>query len=155
MQIILKKPKNSTKNKKILGRGTSSGKGSTCGRGDKGQKSRSGYSKRFGFEGGQMPLIRRLPKKGFTSRKNLNELIFNLDYFDKNFKDGDKVSLDFFKNKYSKNVESVKILSDGKISKKLNFDSKNIKFSKKALEVLEKVGCVINKEKEVLKKEEK
>ena len=57
----------STKNRKRLGRGRGSGTGKTAGRGHKGQKSRSGYSSRIGFEGGQMPLIRRVPKRGFTN----------------------------------------------------------------------------------------
>ncbi len=57
----------STKNRKRLGRGRGSGTGKTAGRGHKGQKSRSGYSRRIGFEGGQMPLIRRVPKRGFTN----------------------------------------------------------------------------------------
>jgi len=155
MQIILKKPNKSTKKKKIVGRGTSSGMGSTCGRGDNGQKSRSGYSKRFGFEGGQMPLVRRLPKKGFTSRKNVNEMIINLDYLEKAFNDGEKVNLNYFKTKYSKNIESIKILSVGKITKKLVIESENIKFSKNALEMLKKSGCIIEEKKEVTKKEEK
>ncbi|MDQ7085098.1 MAG: 50S ribosomal protein L15 [Sulfurovum sp.] len=58
----------STKNRKRVGRGAGSGTGKTAGRGNKGQKSRSGYSKKRGFEGGQMPLYKRLPKVGFTSR---------------------------------------------------------------------------------------
>jgi len=58
----------STKNRKRVGRGQGSGTGKTAGRGNKGQKSRSGYSKKRGFEGGQMPLYKRLPKIGFTSR---------------------------------------------------------------------------------------
>ena len=68
----LKPAKGAVKNKKRLGRGPGSGQGKTAGRGHKGQKSRSGYSSRPGFEGGQMPLQRRLPKRGFVSRTKLD-----------------------------------------------------------------------------------
>jgi len=75
----LKSAKGSTKTKRRLGRGQGTGKGGTAGRGHKGQKSRSGFSKKVGFEGGQMPLQRRVPKFGFTP---LNKIVFrgiNLD----------------------------------------------------------------------------
>ena len=62
-------PAGARKKKKIVGRGTGTGKGCTCGRGTKGQKSRSGYSRQIGFEGGQMPLARRVPKRGFNNKR--------------------------------------------------------------------------------------
>ena len=65
----LRAPEGATHKKKRLGRGQGSGLGKTSGRGNKGQKSRSGYSRKRGFEGGQMPLHRRLPKRGFTREK--------------------------------------------------------------------------------------
>ena len=69
--------------KKRVGRGIASGTGKTCGRGHKGQKSRTGGKVQVGFEGGQMPLQRRLPKIGFTSRKNINTVELKYDYLDK------------------------------------------------------------------------
>ena len=69
--------------KKRVGRGIASGTGKTCGRGHKGQKSRSGGKVQTGFEGGQMPLQRRLPKIGFTSKKNVNTVELKYDYLDK------------------------------------------------------------------------
>ena len=72
-----------TTKKKRIGRGQGSGKGGTATRGHKGAKSRSGYSKKLGFEGGQMPLQRRLPKVGFTSKKNINTVELKYDYLEK------------------------------------------------------------------------
>ena len=69
--------------KKRVGRGMASGTGKTCGRGHKGQKSRTGGKVQIGFEGGQMPLQRRLPKVGFTSKKNINTVELKYDYLDK------------------------------------------------------------------------
>ena len=69
--------------KKRVGRGMASGTGKTCGRGHKGQKSRTGGKVQVGFEGGQMPLQRRLPKVGFTSTKNINTVELKYDYLDK------------------------------------------------------------------------
>src|SRR5262245_17495175 len=78
-------PKGANKKKKRLGRGPGSGQGKTAGRGQKGQKSRSGYSMRPGFEGGQMPLQRRVPKRGFTNVFKKSWLEVNLDDLDKRF----------------------------------------------------------------------
>src|SRR5438552_9153446 len=84
--------KGSTHKKKRVGRGPGTGLGKTSGRGEKGQKSRSGYSKQRGFEGGQMPLHRRLPKRGFTNifKKEWNEV--NLEVLEKVFQAGDAVT---------------------------------------------------------------
>jgi len=75
--------KESKHTKKRVGRGIASGTGKTCGRGHKGQKSRTGGKVQVGFEGGQMPLQRRLPKVGFTSKKNTNTAELKYDYLDK------------------------------------------------------------------------
>ena len=78
------KPRPGAKHRrKRLGSGESSGLGKTCGRGHKGQKSRTGGKVQVGFEGGQMPLQRRLPKVGFTSKKNINTVELKYDYLDK------------------------------------------------------------------------
>ncbi|MCS6884562.1 MAG: 50S ribosomal protein L15 [Acidobacteriota bacterium] len=85
-------PKGANKSKKRVGRGPGSGHGKTATRGNKGQKSRSGYTRMRGFEGGQMPLHRRLPKRGFTSvfKKEWNEV--NLDSLERVFESGDVVT---------------------------------------------------------------
>src|SRR5438132_4465069 len=84
--------KGSTHKKKRVGRGPGSGLGKTAGRGEKGQKSRSGYSSKIGFEGGQMPLHRRLPKRGFTNifKKRWTEV--SLEALDKNFEANEEVT---------------------------------------------------------------
>src|SRR3982751_1271179 len=78
-------PKGSTHKKKRLGRGPGSGLGKTAGRGEKGQKSRSGHSSKIGFEGGQMPLHRRLPKRGFTNIFKKQWIEVSLEALDKGF----------------------------------------------------------------------
>src|ERR1043166_9591633 len=88
----LRPAKGSTHKKKRLGRGPGTGLGKTAGRGHKGQKSRSGYSSKTGFEGGQMPLHRRLPKRGFTNifKKQWSEI--SLESLDKSFVENDEVN---------------------------------------------------------------
>ncbi|MFA7693469.1 MAG: 50S ribosomal protein L15 [Candidatus Hydrogenedentes bacterium] len=109
------------KGKKRVGRGHGSGWGKTAGRGHKGQKSRSGYTEKAGFEGGQMPLGRRLPKRGFhhENRHPFSEL--NLDVLDAAFNDGDEVTLEKLLAlgiiKSSKG--GVKLLGRGEITKRL------------------------------------
>ena len=113
----------SIKGRKRLGRGTAAGQGRTCGRGHKGQKSRSGYSRKFGFEGGQMPIQRRLPKRGFSNypfRKiyqvvNLKRLV---EVFDKAGKITPEMLLD--RGLIKKSRVPVKLLGDGKIKVALN-----------------------------------
>ena len=87
------------KERKRVGRGTGSGNGKTAGRGEKGQKSRRGYSPQRGFEGGQMPLHRRLPKRGFTNihATKLQEL--NLDFISSHFAEGETVCLESLRDK--------------------------------------------------------
>ena len=141
------------KNKKIrVGRGIGSGKGKTSGRGVKGQKSRSGVSIKS-FEGGQMPLYRRLPKRGFNPIKKAKIAILNLDKIQK-LVDSKKIDLNSQINietlKKSKIINStsnkIKILGSGDINVKINL---NIDFiSKSAKEKLEKAGGVVTLKKE-------
>ena len=80
------------KTRKRIGRGPGSGTGKTAGKGHKGQKSRSGYSRRYGFEGGQMPLVRRIPKRGFCNIFRVEYQVVNLRDLERVFADGDTVS---------------------------------------------------------------
>ena len=131
--------------KKRLGRGIGSGKGKTSGRGVKGQKSRSGVAIKS-FEGGQMPLYRRLPKRGFNSFKNKDKYaVINLSKIKsiiekKIIKASEKIDLNFLKSKkiIKKNVTKFKILGMGDISDKINLDTKLL--SKSAKDKLTKSG---------------
>ena len=111
----------SRKKGKRVGRGPSSGSGKTAGRGHKGQKSRSGYSHRWGFEGGQMPLHRRLPKRGFHHEKRRPMAIVNIDVLQDAFEDGAEVTLEALVNRglVVAMAGGLKILGRGEISKKL------------------------------------
>ncbi len=124
----LLKPKGANKRRKIVGRGPGSGLGKTSGRGQKGQKSRN-TSPRLGFEGGQTPLYRRLPRKGFSNNDyKLKYTIVNLGDIDKKFKDGQVVNYDtLLENKLiRKKNKKIKILSNGELTKK--FPWKFLKF---------------------------
>ena len=103
-----------------VGRGIGSGNGKTCGRGHKGQKARSGYSRKRGFEGGQMPLARRLPKRGFNNIHAKPLTAVNLDIFDA-FSDGDVVNAETLlaQEKISKCPYGLKVLGGGEIKKKI------------------------------------
>ena len=127
-----------------VGRGIGSGKGKTSGRGVKGQKSRSGVAIKS-FEGGQMPLYRRLPKRGFNPIPKDNIAILNLDkiqsYLDKkNLKNTDVINSTILKKLklISKNCNKLKILGSGEIKTKINIEA-NLA-SKSAIEKLEKIG---------------
>lgn len=129
-----------TKNKKRVGRGPGSGTGKTAGRGENGQNSRSGGGVRIGFEGGQTPLFRRLPKRGFTNaRFKKVYAVINLDDLNK-FEDGAEVSPEILKDMgiVKNTLDGVKILGDGKLEKKLTVKAN--KFSKTAKEQIEKIG---------------
>jgi large subunit ribosomal protein L15 len=117
----LKPAPGSKKSKKRVGRGSGSGLGTTAGKGHKGQKARSGASIKAGFEGGQMPLIRRLPKRGFTNRFAKEYEIVNLKILEERFNEGDIVSVETLKEKniIKGNKDGVKILGDGELAKKL------------------------------------
>ncbi|HMA69484.1 MAG TPA: 50S ribosomal protein L15 [Candidatus Mcinerneyibacterium sp.] len=131
-------PKGSKQNKKRVGRGNASGHGVTAGRGDNGQKSRSGYSRRFGFEGGQTPLIKRIPKRGFNNPFRKEYEIINV-YQLNNFKKKNIKLKDLRESGLiSRNAELIKILGDGEIDKAINIEAH--KFSKSAKEKIEKAG---------------
>ncbi|ADQ31086.1 MULTISPECIES: 50S ribosomal protein L15 [Borreliella] len=139
----LLKPKGASKRRKIVGRGPGSGLGKTSGRGQKGQKARN-TSPRLGFEGGQTPLYRRLPRKGFSnSDYKLEYAIVNLGDIDKKFKDGQVVNYDtLLENKLiKKKNKKIKILSNGKLTKKVSFEVSKI--SKSAESLIIKIGCTI------------
>jgi large subunit ribosomal protein L15 len=125
-----------SQNRKRVGRGIGSGTGKTAGRGHKGQKSRSGGNVRLGFEGGQMPLQMRLPKFGFSSRKNNHLKEVNV----KNIDGLDLVTIETLKEKkiISKAVKKVKIFGTFDLSSKLNVEG--IKVTKGAKESIEKAG---------------
>ena len=103
-----------------VGRGHGSGNGKTAGRGQKGQKSRSGGKVRVGFEGGQMPLYRRLPKRGFTNRNSKEIIAINVDVLNR-FEDGAEVTVESLlaSSAISKAGDGVKILGNGELTKKL------------------------------------
>ncbi|EHJ52958.1 50S ribosomal protein L15 [Streptococcus macacae] len=127
----LKSAEGSRKIRNRVGRGSSSGNGKTAGRGQKGQKARSGGGTRPGFEGGQTPLFRRLPKRGFTNINAKEYALVNLDQLNI-FEDGTEVTPDILKEKrIVRNEKSgVKILGNGELTKKLTV--KAAKFSKSA-----------------------
>ena len=136
----LKPAKGSTHKKKRVGRGPGSGLGKTAGRGHKGQKSRSGYSSKIGFEGGQMPLQRRLPKRGFTNIFKKAWLEISLAKIEENFKVGDEVTPDILHERglIKKAKHDVVILGTGEISKGLNISAH--RFTKTAKDKIEKAG---------------
>jgi large subunit ribosomal protein L15 len=136
----LKPAPGATRTRRRVGRGPGSGAGKTAGKGHKGQKSRSGYSRRFGFEGGQMPLVRRLPKRGFTNNFRIEFQVVNLRDLERVFGDGDVVSPESLVDKglVRKSAQPVKILGSGELTKKLSV--KAHKFSTAAQSSIEKVG---------------
>ncbi len=128
------------KTRKRVGRGPGSGNGKTAGKGHKGQKSRSGYSRRYGFEGGQMPLVRRLPKRGFTNIFKVEYQVVNLRDLERVFADGDTVSAEALVEKglARGGDRPIKVLGDGELKKKLIV--RVHKFSKSARAGIEKAG---------------
>jgi len=129
----LKPKKGAVKKKTRVGRGSSSGTGKTCGRGHKGQTSRSGGTKGVRFEGGQTPLYRRLPKRGFSN------ILFEKKYNVINLKDLAKFDGEVNKESLGLAKEDfLKILGEGEISKALTVSAD--KFSKSAKEKIEKAG---------------
>ncbi|WNY66845.1 50S ribosomal protein L15 [Borreliella lusitaniae] len=139
----LLKPRGASKRRKIVGRGPGSGLGKTSGRGQKGQKARN-TSPRLGFEGGQTPLYRRLPRRGFSNNDyKLEYAIVNLGDIDKKFKDGQVVNYDtLLENKLiRKKNKKIKILSNGKLTKKVSLEVSKI--SKSAESFVIKIGGTI------------
>ena len=136
-----------TKAKLRVGRGIGSGKGKTCGRGVKGQKSRSGVAIKA-FEGGQMPLYRRLPKRGFNAFGKINIAIMNLEKIqsfidEKTIKVSDTINMELLKKLklINKNSQKLKILGTGEVKEKVNIEADLI--SKSAVEKLEKSGSTV------------
>ncbi len=129
----------STKDRKRVGRGPGSGNGKTAGKGHKGQLSRSGHSHRRNFEGGQMPLVRRMPKRGFTNIFRKEYAIVNVGQLDR-FPAGSEVTPDVLlaEGVISQLRDGVKILGDGALSRKLTVRAH--KFSKKAQELIQAAG---------------
>lgn len=128
-------------NRKRKGRGPGSGNGKMAGRGSNGAKSRSGYSRRLYFEGGQMPLVRRLPKRGFNNSRFSTEMeVLNVSDLQRVFKDGDVVGpADFHKAGLVNRVDrGVKVLAKGEITIKLTVTA--TKFSGSAAEKIAKAG---------------
>ena len=128
------------KERKRVGRGPGSGLGKTSGRGQKGQNARSGGGVRPGFEGGQLPLFRRLPKRGFSNAKFKTEYaVINLSDLNK-FEDGAIVTPEILKEMgiLKNQLDGVKVLGNGKLEKKLTV--KAHRFSKTAQEAIEKMG---------------
>ena len=129
-----------SKRRKRLGRGTGSGHGKTCGRGHKGQHSRAGFSMHPTFEGGQMPLARRIPKRGFNNRWALSVAVVNVGDLEKCFEAGDEVTLDTLvaNNLAGGRFDVLKILGDGQLTKKLTVNAH--RFSRQAREKIENAG---------------
>ena len=122
-----------------VGRGHGSGNGKTAGRGQKGQNSRSGGGVRLGFEGGQTPLARRLPKRGFTNFNRKEYAIVNVASLNK-FEDGTEVTPELLIEcgLVKKELDGIKILGEGELEKKLTVKAN--KFSKSAIDTIEQAG---------------
>ena len=137
----LKPAPGANRSRKRVGRGNASGKGGTCGRGHKGQKSRSGSSIPAWFEGGQMPLVRRLPKRGprRTAHKRVEYDIINVETLNL-FEDAAVVSLEALREAglIKRKNALVKILGDGELEKQLKVQAH--RFSKSAIEKIESKG---------------
>jgi large subunit ribosomal protein L15 len=121
----LKPPKGSTHQRKRLGRGNGSGNGTTAGKGTKGQNARSGGGVRPGFEGGQMPLYRRVARRGFSNHRFKRDFVtVSLQSINDRYKSGQKVNLETLREHrlIGKRDSLVKVLADGEIKKKLTFE---------------------------------
>ena len=124
----------STSERKRIGRGPASGQGKTAGKGHKGQKARAGRGMRAGFEGGQMPLQRRIPKRGFVNIFAKEIAIVNLSAIDEKFEDGAVVDVEALIDAglVKKALDGVKVLGNGEISKKLTVKANAFSESAKA-----------------------
>jgi len=136
----LRPAKGSTHRKKRVGRGPGSGKGKTASRGEKGQKSRSGYSRKIGFEGGQMPLHRRLPKRGFTNIFKKRWLEVSLRALESHFAANEEVTPEILHERgiIKKARHDVVVLGSGELNKPLRVSAH--RFTKSAREKIEKAG---------------
>jgi large subunit ribosomal protein L15 len=136
----LKPPKGAKHAKKRVGRGQGSGNGKTAGRGHKGAKSRSGYKFKRGFEGGQMPLHRRVPKRGFHNPSRIEYEVVNLDTLEERFEAGTVVTPELLRERrlVGAGKRPVKVLGRGEMSKALTIRAH--KFSGKASEKIAAAG---------------
>jgi large subunit ribosomal protein L15 len=128
------------KKRRRVGRGTGSGRGKTSTRGHKGQKSRAGFSQHPTFQGGAMPLVRRVPKRGFNNKFALSVATVNVGEIDAAFEAGDEVTPETLKAKslIGARWDLIKVLGDGTLSKSLNVSAH--RFSQQAREKIEKAG---------------
>jgi large subunit ribosomal protein L15 len=139
----LRAPAGSTHKKKRVGRGPGSGLGKTAGRGEKGQKSRSGYSAKIGFEGGQMPLHRRLPKRGFTNIFKKEWIEISLAALDQHFAADDEVTPELLHERglIKKARRDVVVLGTGELTKALKVSAH--RFTKSARERIQQAGGTV------------
>ncbi|AEE17685.1 50S ribosomal protein L15 [Treponema brennaborense] len=143
-EFILNAPAGANKKKRIVGRGSSSGRGTTAGRGNKGQQSRSGGKVYVGFEGGQMPLFRRIAHKGFSNCPFRKEYaVLNLCDIDAKYADGETVDKETLvcKGLLPKSAALVKVLGNGEITKKVTVNVDKVSASAK--EKIEKAGGTV------------
>src|ERR1700724_1766056 len=144
MELGKLRPKKGARHaKKRVGRGPGSGLGKTAGRGEKGQKSRSGYSRKVGFEGGQMPLHRRLPKRGFTNIFKKQWLEVSLAALDQHFNADEEITPEVMHSRgiIKKAKHDVVVLGNGGISTPLTISAH--RFTKSAREKIEKAGGAV------------
>ena len=144
MELTNLKPKKGSRHaKKRVGRGPGSGHCKTAARGEKGQKSRSGYSAKIGFEGGQMPLHRRLPKRGFTNIFKKQWLEVSLAALERGFQADEEVTPDLLHDRgiIKKAKHDVVVLGNGELSKPLRISAH--RFTRSAREKIEKAGGVV------------
>ena len=136
----LRPPKGAKHAKKRVGRGHGSGQGTQAGRGHKGAKSRSGFKRKVGFEGGQMPLKRRVPKRGFHNPFSVEYAVVNLDTLAEQFDAGSEITVDALREQglVRKGAKKIKVLARGDISKALTVHAH--KFSGKAAEKIVAAG---------------
>jgi large subunit ribosomal protein L15 len=128
------------KKRKRVGRGPGSGHGKTCGRGEKGQRSRAGWSSHPTFQGGAMPMVRRIPKRGFNNRWALKVLAVNVRDLEARFQAGDEVNPDSLRARSlaKGRYDVLKVLGAGELTKALTVTAH--RFSKTAVEKIEKAG---------------
>jgi large subunit ribosomal protein L15 len=140
----LRPAEGSTHKKKRVGRGPGSGLGKTAGRGNKGQKSRSGYSGKVGFEGGQMPLQRRLPKRGFTNIFKKQWIEVTLSTLENSFDAGDEITPETMHSRgvIAKGKRDVVVLGTGELTKALTVSAH--RFTKGARAKIEAAGGTVN-----------
>ena len=131
---------NKNRKRKRIGRGPGSGHGKTSGRGHKGQGSRAGSSQLVTFQGGAMPLVRRVPKRGFNNRWSLRVAVVNVGDLESSFEAGEEVTLEALatRNLARGRFDVFKVLGNGELTKKLKVSAH--RFSKAAQEKIEKAG---------------